>query len=221
MSGRFSGDNLRLIYDVLNYANENKKKGLMMLIDFEKAFDTVAWSFIEKCLLFFNFKSNFVDWIKTFYKNIKSTIIVNNTPTKWFSIERGCRQGDPISPYIFLLCGEILAKMIRQDKDIKGYTVIESEIKISQYADDTTIFLDGSQKSFEKCVYLIHEFAKYSGLAMNYDKTKVIWFGSPRPPEEKFLTHLNFEWNPLKFNILGVEFTADLKDITESNLEKN
>ena len=107
MSGRFSGDNIRLIYDVLNYANTNNKKGLMMLIDFEKAFDTVAWSFIEKCLLFFNFKSNIVDWIKTFYKNIKSTIIVNNTPTKWFSIERGCRQGDPISPYIFLLCGEI------------------------------------------------------------------------------------------------------------------
>ena len=99
MSGRFSGDNIRLIYDVLNYANTNNKKGLMMLIDFEKAFDTVAWSFIEKCLLFFNFKSNIVDWIKTFYKNIKSTIIVNNTPTKWFSIERGCRQGDPISPY--------------------------------------------------------------------------------------------------------------------------
>ena len=220
MSGRFTGDNIRLIYDVFNYANENNKKGLMLLIDFEKAFDTVAWSFIEKCLKFLNFKEDIINWIKTFYKNIKSTIIVNNAPTKWFTIERGCRQGDPISPYIFLICAEILAHMIRQDNEIKGYTVVDSEIKISQYADDTTLFLDGSEEGFNKCVHVILEYAKYSGLAMNFDKTKVIWFGCPRPPDDVYLTHFKFEWNPPKFDILGVEFTTDLTNITDKNIEK-
>ena len=66
MSGRFSGDNIRLIYDVLNYSNITNKKGLMVLIDFEKAFDTVAWSFIEKCLKYFNFKPDIIKWIKVF-----------------------------------------------------------------------------------------------------------------------------------------------------------
>ena len=66
MSGRFTGDNIRLIYDILNYSNLYKKKGLMILIDFEKAFDSVAWSFLEKCLKFYNFKSNISSWIKTF-----------------------------------------------------------------------------------------------------------------------------------------------------------
>ena len=113
MSGRFSGDNTRLLYDILHLSREYKKPGLLLLIDFEKAFDSVAWSFIFKTLKFMNFKSDIIKWIETFTKNIKSSVIVNNTPTPWFCVERGCRQGDPVSPYIFLICGEILAHMIR------------------------------------------------------------------------------------------------------------
>ena len=218
MSGRFVGDNIRLIYDTINYSNVQKKKGLLLLIDFEKAFDSVAWSFMEKCLTYYNFKDDIKCWIKTFYSNIKSTVIVNNQPTSWFAIERGCRQGDPISPYIFLLCSEILAHMIRQNKEIRGYCVLDKEIRISQYADDTSLFLDGSQKSFETCVHTVMEYAKYSGLAMNFEKTKVIWFGCNNNQNETYLPHLNFEWNPPSFNILGIEFTTDLINITDINI---
>ena len=220
LSGRFTGDNIRLIYDILSYSNKENKKGLMVLIDFEKAFDSVSWSFMEKCLNFYNFKHDIINWIKTFYKNIKSTVLVNNDPTSWFKIERGCRQGDPISPYIFLLCGEILAHMVRQNKNIKGYFISDTEIKISQYADDTSLFLDGSEKSFKTCIQTIMEYAKYSGLAMNFDKTKIVWFGSKETPTETFLPELNFEWNPVDFNILGVIFTTDLKNITDKNIER-
>ena len=104
------------MYDILNFSIEQKQPGLLLLIDFEKAFDSIAWSFIEKVLAFFNFKNSIIRWIKTFYTNIKSTVIVNGNPTLWFPIQRGCRQGDPISPYIFLVCGEILAN--RYDKII-------------------------------------------------------------------------------------------------------
>ena len=219
MAGRFTGDNIRLIYDVLNFSQVQKKKGLLLLIDFEKAFDSIAWSFIDKSLRFYNFKSDIIAWIETFYKNTKSTVIVNNKPTPWFPIERGCRQGDPISPYIFLLCGEILAHMIRQNDNIKGFSIFEKEIKISQFADDTSLFLDGSQESFETCVHTILEYAKYSGLAMNFDKTKVVWFGCAIPPDTKYLPHLSFEWNPNSFKVLGVEFTIHLRNITDNNIQ--
>ena len=193
---------------------------MMLLIDFEKAFDSVSWSFIEKSLVYFNFKKDIINWIRIFQKNIKSTIIVNGNPTCWFPIERGCRQGDPISPYIFLICSEVLAHMIRQNTYIKGYTLFGIEYKISQFADDTSLFLDGSQSSFEYCVHTILEYAKFSGLAMNFDKTKVVWFGCKDPPNIKYLDQLNFEWNPKTFTLLGVEFTTDLNNIADKNILK-
>ena len=65
----------------------------------------------------------------------------------FFYLKRGCRQGDPISPYIFILCGEILGKMIRNNNDIYGIIIDNKEYKISQYADDTQLFLNGSENS--------------------------------------------------------------------------
>ena len=62
---------------------------------------------------------------------------------------RGCRQGDPISTYLFVICAEILAAKIRSNKNIKGIKINNTEIKLSQYADDTSAYLDGSQTSLE------------------------------------------------------------------------
>ena len=188
------------------------------MIDFEKTFDSIAWSFIEKSFKYFNFKSGIINWVQTFYENIKSTVIVNGNPTPWF--QRGCRQGDPISPYIFLICSEVLAHMIRQNDNIKGYTLFGQEIKISQLADDTSLFLGGSQNSFEYCVQTVLEYAKYSGLAMNFDKTKVVWFGCEHPPDTVYLPHLLFESNPTSFTVLSIEFTICLKDIADININK-
>ncbi|GFO24815.1 reverse transcriptase-like protein [Plakobranchus ocellatus] len=132
---------------------------------------------------------------------VKSRCIVNNTVSDWFLLERGCRQGDPISLYLFLIASEILASIIRQNGHIKGYKINGIEIKVSQYADDTTIFLDGSESAFEKCIETLGEFEKYSGLKMYQDKTKVIWFRCPRPPETIYLPILQFDWNPRKFSV--------------------
>ena len=103
-------------------------------------------------------------------------------------------------------------------RTIKGYTLFGIEYKISQFADDTSLFLDGSQSSFEYCVHTILEYAKFSGLAMNFDKTKVVWFGCKDPPNRKYLEQFNFEWNPKTFTLLGVEFTTDLKNIADKNI---
>ncbi|GFS14168.1 reverse transcriptase-like protein [Elysia marginata] len=100
------------------------------------------------------------------------------------------------------------------------YKVNEIEFKISQYADDTTLFLDGSEESFTQCIGLLDEYKSYSGLKMNVEKTKVMWFGCPRPPETKYLPDLKLEWNPQQFTVLGIDFTTDLKDMTKIDLTK-
>ena len=148
LKGRFIGDNLRLLYDTIVYCENKNIPGMLFMADQEKAFDSVAWSFIDKCLCTFNFGPDMRHWIFTFYNNIKSCVCVNGQYSSWFEVQRGTRQGDPVSPYIFLLCAEILAIMIKQNKTIRGIRVMDDEVLISQYADDTTFFLDGSKQSF-------------------------------------------------------------------------
>ena len=77
MSGRYIGDNLRLKYNMIAYLKEKNLPGLLLNIDFEKAFDSVDWKFMFKDLKAFGFKKDICRWIETFYTNIKSTVIVN------------------------------------------------------------------------------------------------------------------------------------------------
>lgn len=219
INNRFIGDNIRLVYDIIHHTNINRKDGIMILIDFEKAFDTLAWEFIHKILELFNFKSDLKRWIHIFLKNIKACIVANNQVSTWFEIQRGCRQGDPISPYIFTMCAEVLANMIRKNTNIKGITIGHKEFKLSQYADDTTIFLDGTKQSFETCIHTILEYAKYSGLNMNFEKTKIIGLGRMRNTQNIYLSNMLFEWNPKKFTFLGIEFNIDLDNLLESNIQ--
>ena len=134
---------IRLLYDTLLCASKHYVPGLLLTVDFEKAFDSVAWSFTEQSLTACNFGQDIKRWISTFYVNIKSCVSVNGQYSAWFDVKRGTRQGDPLSPYLFLLCAEILSQMIWQNKNIHGLKILDGELLISQFADDTTFFLDG------------------------------------------------------------------------------
>ena len=124
-------------------SEENEIPGLLLLIDFEKAFDSVSWEFLYSVLKFFNFGQSIIHWVKVFYNNIKSAIIQGGNLSNFSTIQRGCRQDNPLSPYIFILCAEILAIKIRGNKNISGIKVTETEHKLSQFTDDTSLILDG------------------------------------------------------------------------------
>ena len=147
VKGRYIGECIRTTYDVIEYAKNNNKVGLLLLIDFEKAFDSISHSFIVKTLHFFGYGYSFIKWINLILNDLSSCINHCGNITERFNVGRSCRQGDPISPYLFILCAEILALKIRQNPEIKGFRIGNWEHKLDMYADDLTCYLGGSVKA--------------------------------------------------------------------------
>ena len=194
IKGRFIGENVRLIDSVINYAASKNLKGLLLFLDFEKAFDTLEWSFIRRSLVSFGFGASIVQWFMTFYCNSESCISNNGWSSNFFTVHRGIRQGCPLSPYLFVLAVEILAKKIRSNSDIRGFLIKENEIKIGQYADDTTLILDGSEKSLSEALKTLESFGKLSGLKLNSKKTEALWIGSHAGSNATICSEYNFNW---------------------------
>ena len=145
----------------------------MIAIDFKKAFDSVSRAFLFRTLSAARFGSSFIQWIHTFYNNISSCVSNNGFATAHFDIQRGVRQGDPLSPYLFIIVLETLASKIRSDNDIRGIMVDGQEIKLGLFADDLTGFLK-NDKSLIKFLELVLLFGKCSGLVINHDKSEIL-----------------------------------------------
>ena len=143
----------------------------MIFLDFQKAFDSVEWDFILECLESFNFGPEFVGWVKTFYKNTQSCIINNGAISDLFTLERGVRQSDPLSPYLFVLAAEALAIAVRQNIAITGITIEKEETKLLQYADDITATLSDIN-SLQALLDLLEVYKNVSGLTINCTKTE-------------------------------------------------
>ena len=138
VKGKYIGESIHLVDDLLKCAEEENSDGILFAGDIEKAFDSVDHNFIFGTLNKFGFGSDFIQWIKTLFKNSQSCVMNNGNSTENFNLERGTRQGDPLSPYLFILAPEVLFIQVRADSPIKGFRIKQFEIKSTAYADDTT-----------------------------------------------------------------------------------
>ena len=101
IKGRFIGEAARSILDIIDHTESLNLPGVLLFIDFEKAFDSIEGPFLYKVLETFNFGPSFISWVRTFYNNAMSCVINNGLTSQSFKLERGVRQGDPLSPYLF------------------------------------------------------------------------------------------------------------------------
>ena len=130
-------------------------------------------------------------------------------------VHRGVRQGCPLSPYLFILSAEILAKAIRKNGNIRGLFVKDTDIKISQYADDTTLILDGSVKSLLVALETLERQASGST-----KKTEALWIGYFAGKHEKLCHEKNFNWQNTKVKALGVWLSTDPETTTKLNFSE-
>ena len=201
----FIGEAARSIMsNVMDYAKKQNIPVILLFIDFEKAFDSIDWEFMVKCLDVFGFWPSLKGWIETFYKNISSCVINNGMCTS--QIQRGVRQGDPMSPYLFIIVAKVLATAIQSIK------IGKEEFKFVQYADDLTVFVPDIENA-QHIFNLLDQFKTCFGLQVNYKRTEAMWIGSC---QNDTATPLGLTWvNTVK--ALGIVFTYNEIERLEKN----
>ncbi len=137
--------------------------------------------------------------------------------TTLFKVTRGVRQGCPLSPYLFILAAEILAIYIRNNPDIEGIHINNSESKISQYADDTALSLLYSAKTIATVKQTFDSFEIISGLKVNYDKTQILRIGSVKGLDCTLCPEINMKWTNEPIPLLGIDITPDISHLLEIN----
>ena len=219
VKGRTIFDAIRTVDDMMEFTERYNINAKMICIDFKKAFDTVSRDFLFKTLEAFGFGNSFIQWVHTFYKNISSCVLNNGFSTAPFSVERGVRQGDPLSAYLFIMVLEILCISIRRSKDIQGITVGTQEIKLGLFADDLTGYLKNDH-SLKKFMELVEAFGECSGLKINLDKSEVMILGN----RGHCSLRNGIEIRNLKIKhsvkILGVHFTYDQRAKRRLNFDE-
>ena len=207
-------DNLRLLIDIPTYCKRQKISGILFSIDFEKAFDSLNFSFLIRVLEAFNFGVEFISWVKVLYNGINSCVLNNGYFTEFFNLERGVRQGCPLSPYLFLLSVEVLGYAIRSTEQIKGIKLSDEICKLTQFADDMNCFL-GDEASLRKLLILLVKFHRASGLKVNKHKSIAKYIGSL---EGKQNNQINVRWEQGSISTLGIELCNTEKEMIDKNV---
>jgi exonuclease III len=212
MKNRLIGENIRIVQDTIDYTYLNDINGYLILLDFEKAFDSIKWSFIDRALDKFNFGPNIRKWIKILYTDINSSIINNGHLSQRIYPQRGIRQGCPLSAFLFIICAEILAIQIRTCEQIKGLNIQNKACKIIQFADDTAIIVE-DWESIDQTFNILKEFQNTSGLKVNRSKSQIVTLGREETRPRNIQGML---WSK-SFKYLGIYFEPISKDMEYKN----
>lgn len=202
--GRSISNNTCLLRDVLDFIDQTNETGILVSLDQEKAFDRVHRGFLMALLKRLGFGPDFCRWIDTFYAGANMRIILNGWLTKPIWLHRGVRQGDSLSPLLYVICVEVLACQIRSAQGVRGFLLPGAGgncFKVRQYADDTTSFV----KDYSSLVCLFEQITVYekgSGAKLNRSKTEAMWLGAWRSRTDE---PLGLTW-VRKMKVLGVFF---------------
>ncbi len=213
IKGRYIGSNARLIEDYFEHCQNFNIPGILLLLDFEKAFDSVEWNFMISVLEKFNFGKGFINWVKILYNKPIISIKNNGWISEDIKLSRGVRQGCPLSALLFVLVVEIMGIQIRKNDEIHGFQCGEKNIKTSMYADDTSLLLSNFD-SMKNAIDTVNEFSKVAGPKLNIEKTEGILLGPYKNTIASF-ENVNFTNEAVRY--LGIYIGHNKEECNKRN----
>jgi hypothetical protein len=219
--GRYILEGVVILHEVLHELRVNNLSGIILKLDFEKAYDKVQWSFMMEVLKGKNFPPKWLEWMKQIIEGGKVGININGEDGQFFNTYKGLRQGDPLSPLLFNLVSDALATMFENAKltgQIRGLVpnLIEGGLTHLQYADDTIVFLNHDDQSVYNAKFLLYCFENMSGLKINYEKSEVFVLSCSDEEQNRVAAMFDCNNGSLPLKYLGI--MVDNKHMSASDL---
>jgi hypothetical protein len=207
--GRFILDGVIILHEVLHEVKKTHQSGIILKLDFEKAYDKVQWSFLFDVLQKKGFDDKWIKWIKSATIDGRVAININGEIDQYFKTFRGVRQGDPLSPLLFNIVADALSEILLKAKEaghLEGLVphLVQGGLTHLQYADDTILFMTNNDQNVITTKFILHCFEAMSGLKINYQKSEVIVLGE-NPEETKRVADLfNCKCGKFPMTYLGI-----------------
>ncbi|WVZ53496.1 hypothetical protein U9M48_004427 [Paspalum notatum var. saurae] len=198
-----------ILHETLHELHKKKKNGVILKINFEKAYDKVRWNFLQQTLRMIGFSYAWCTWIKSFVQGRNVGIKINDQMGPYFQTRKSLRQGDPLSPILFNIVADILAIILARAKEggqINGVIphLVDDGLSILQYADDTIIFMDHDLAQANSMKLLLCAFEQLSGLNINFHKSEILCFGQAKEFESTYSHLFGCKTGTFPFRYMGI-----------------
>jgi exonuclease III len=214
VEGRQIMDSVILANEVVHSLKTSNTPGMLIKLDLSKAFDRLSWQYMRSVLESFGFSNSWVDWILALTSTPFFSILVNGSPSRPFHSSRGIRQGDPLSPFLFVIMAEGLGRYLKaavSDGSLSGIPIhgLLPEPSHSQFVDDTLLMITPTVKDATKLNSILSDFSDASGMLLNLDKSKLFFFNTPAPVQVHLSSFLGIARSSLPSTYLGIPLSDE------------
>ncbi|XP_058732794.1 uncharacterized protein LOC131604367 [Vicia villosa] len=201
-------DGVLVMNEVMDLAKREKRSCVVLKVDFEKAYDRVSWNFFRHILKRMGFGDRWMRWTECCIFTNSLSVLVNGSTTKDFRVEKGLRQGDPLSPFVFVLVMEVLMELMKRSKEIgefRGFRYKENkEVDLLQFTDGTIILAEGDTANLWSMKAILRCFEMMSRLRVNFHKINLYGINVGDWYLEAASSFLTCKVGTLPFKFLGV-----------------
>ncbi|KAJ4786820.1 RNA-directed DNA polymerase (reverse transcriptase)-related family protein [Rhynchospora pubera] len=215
VKGRLISENFIMAREVIANMSSCGDPAVLLKLDFSKAFDSVSWPFLFSILQTRGFPTRFVKWIKLLLFSARSVILLNGIVGPSFQHKWGLRQGDPLSPSLFIIAADVLSRMVQAVALSVNFSLtrkLRDPYFLLQYADDTLIFSIANGTALQSLNLVLHSFSKVSGIDINWTKTCFVPFNIPHTLSSQLQSLLCCPQASLPLTYLGLPLTHKRPD---------